>query len=291
MNFLKFQIDSTRRDQRILSVREIKNEKDLEMARQAIKNLHSHLGTIILSDSESDGVMSMDDGEDVPVEISQMDSLFAHEHTFRTNVKKLRWSYLIVFTDWHSFQADGDRYFLNGSIKIKRDVVQTLKNMNSSPITNQAEYDYRFISYLIGEVFSRKTLEQSAVYSSNKTGKFNSLDKDQYSFVLDIFKERTSDKKRLQELPSHINKKCNALRQNLKNKKWKDLKSMYISWIKILACHYLITSFYLTESYISTFSNHFPRNSNNIQIENEIDEKKFIARVFIRLRIERSNRL
>lgn len=52
-------------------------------------------------------------------------------------------------TDWLSFQA-------NGKIKMNKDVVTTLKNMNSSVITNQAENDFRFISCSIKEVFSKE---------------------------------------------------------------------------------------------------------------------------------------
>lgn len=93
--------------------------------------------------------------------------------------------------------------------------------MNSNPITNQTEYDYRFLSYLLTEVFSKETLSQSAVYQlQSRKHKFHLLDGNRYSFVENLFKERTgNDKKRLKGLPAHINKRCNTLRQNLKSKK------------------------------------------------------------------------
>lgn len=107
---------------------------------------------------------------------------------------------------------------MNGLIKIKKEIVQTLKNMNTSFITNNADYDYRFISYLITEVFSKENLAESAVYKPGSVKhKFNSLDQTKLTFVEDVFKERTGNEtKRTQELPNLINKKCKILRQNKK---------------------------------------------------------------------------
>lgn len=65
----------------------VKKEKDLELARQAIRNLQSHLGTVILSDdSESDAIGSTDE-EGVKAETEQNDALFAHQYNFKTNVR------------------------------------------------------------------------------------------------------------------------------------------------------------------------------------------------------------
>lgn len=85
--------------------------------------------------------------------------------------------------------------------------------MNSSPITCQAEYDYRFIKYLMDDVFTKETLAQSAVYQSHDTRKrkFHTLNEDKISFVQDVLKERIkNDKKRLEEISKHINKRCTA---------------------------------------------------------------------------------
>lgn len=124
-------------------------------------------------------------------------------------------------TNLFSLQTNGDRYFLDGQIKISKDIVQTLKNMNTSTITNSIDYDYRFIKYLISQVFSKDTLAESAIYQSNRSAarKFRELDEDKLSFVRAVFKGRTTDKKRLQELSNYINKRCNTIRQNLKVKK------------------------------------------------------------------------
>lgn len=84
-------ISSSRRDERVLSVEEVmvKQEKDLELARNTIRNLQAHLGTVIVSgDSDSDSAASMDVGDDVQAEVEQCDSLFAHQYTFKTNVRK-----------------------------------------------------------------------------------------------------------------------------------------------------------------------------------------------------------
>lgn len=84
---------SAKRGERLLSVEEtlVKQEKDLELARNSIKNLQSNLGTVILSDdSESDGVISTGD-EDVEVEIEQKDAFFGHDYTYKTNVRKLEY--------------------------------------------------------------------------------------------------------------------------------------------------------------------------------------------------------
>lgn len=71
----------------------VKQEKELELARRAIKDLNSQMGTVILDgESESDDTVSMDEGEKVEAEVPQKDSFFAHEYTFKTNVRKLKLS-------------------------------------------------------------------------------------------------------------------------------------------------------------------------------------------------------
>lgn len=201
---IQFQIEP-RRDQRVPSLEEIvlKREGELELAHQTIKDLNSQMGTVRVSSSESDDILSMGSDEaKVEAEVEQKDSFFAHEHSFKTNV-------------------NGDRYYFDGKIKIKKHVVQTLKNMNSSLITNTPDHDYRFIFYLLSEVFSNETLAQSAVYQSTSGNrKFHELDEELFSFVRDVFKERTgNDKNRFHELSKHVNKRCTILRQNLKKKK------------------------------------------------------------------------
>lgn len=94
--------------------------------------------------------------------------------------------------------------------------------MNVSPITGQAEYDYRFISYLLNEIFSNETLVRSAVYQSNtsRNRKFDTLDQEKFSFIRNVYGERTkNDKNRFQNLSTHINKKCTFLRNATKNKR------------------------------------------------------------------------
>lgn len=92
--------------------------------------------------------------------------------------------------------------------------------MNSSAITSQSDYDYRFVFYLINEVFGKQTLAKSAAYTI-ETGnhKFQSLDQGKLAFVQDVFNERVgNNEKRRTKLNTHINKRCNTLRNSLKKK-------------------------------------------------------------------------
>lgn len=76
----------SKRDQLIFSVEGIiKQEKDLELARKTIKNLQSHLGTVILGE-DSDSYSEEEKDVLVQAEVEQEDSFFAHQHIFKTNV-------------------------------------------------------------------------------------------------------------------------------------------------------------------------------------------------------------
>lgn len=86
-------LSTPKRNERILSVEEtmLKHERDLELARKSIKNLQTQLGTVILSeDSDSDTVSSTDEGNEIQAEVEQVDSVFAHEYKFKTNVRTRR---------------------------------------------------------------------------------------------------------------------------------------------------------------------------------------------------------
>lgn len=87
--------------------------------------------------------------------------------------------------------------------------------MNVSIITKQPEYDYRFISYLAKEIFSKQILAQSSVYkTTGKTHKFLALDAERYSFIERIFNERTNgNKNRMQALSTHMQKICTIARK------------------------------------------------------------------------------
>lgn len=67
----------------------MKQENDLYLARKTIKNLQSALGTLMVSGDESEVDDPMDENESVVAEIDQNDSFFAHQYTFKTNVRKL----------------------------------------------------------------------------------------------------------------------------------------------------------------------------------------------------------
>lgn len=90
--------------------------------------------------------------------------------------------------------------------------------MNENVISNQAEFDYRFVVYLINEVFGKDVLQNGAVYS-NRKGKFKSLDEEKLKFTESLFRERVGrDRKRFENLAQHINNRCNILRKTLKKK-------------------------------------------------------------------------
>lgn len=79
---------------------------------------------------------------------------------------------------------DGDRYFLNNTIKLKYATVVTLKNMNNSFITKADDFDYRFLVYLLNDVFEKETLAISSVYvKKTKTHKFSELNQEKLGFV------------------------------------------------------------------------------------------------------------
>lgn len=67
----------------------------------------------------------------------------------------------------HSFKVYADRYYMNGTIKIKREVLLILKNMNVNVLQKSKEFDYRFISRLLSQIFDNQTLRNSSAGSSN----------------------------------------------------------------------------------------------------------------------------
>lgn len=73
---------------------------------------------------------------------------------------------------------------MNEAIKIRFATICTLKNMNKSVVTNAEAYDYRFVLYLLNDVFDKETLARSAVYKANsKAGKFDQLDQTKLKFI------------------------------------------------------------------------------------------------------------
>lgn len=74
--------------------------------------------------------------------------------------------------------------------------------MNENVISNQAEFDYRFVVYLINEVFGKDVLQNGAVsVYSNRKGKFKSLDEEKLKFTESLFRERVGrDRKRFEKI-------------------------------------------------------------------------------------------
>lgn len=56
--------------------------------------------------------------------------------------------------------------------------------MNNSLITREADFDYRFLVYLLNDVFQKETLARSSVYiTKNKDHKYADLEEEKLAFV------------------------------------------------------------------------------------------------------------
>lgn len=103
----------------------------------------------------------------------------------------------------------GDRQYLDGAVKVKRNTITILKNMNSNVLQRAREFDYSFISRLILEVFDVATLRNSTAFSTN-------MQRTAYEFVRQVFQERikgsVDEKMRQNQLNNLVNKRCAALR-------------------------------------------------------------------------------
>lgn len=65
----------------------LKQETELSIARQAIKKLQGHIGTVILSSSSSEELSDdCDNNKHIHSEIFQRDSEFARGYDYKTNV-------------------------------------------------------------------------------------------------------------------------------------------------------------------------------------------------------------
>lgn len=65
----------------------------------------------------------------------------------------------ILFT----FQVNGDKYYLDGLMKIQKSVIDSLKGMNAQYITSLKECDYRFVSLLLINIFKKDELAAGCV--------------------------------------------------------------------------------------------------------------------------------
>lgn len=110
-----------------------------------------------------------------------------------------------------------DRQYLDGAVKVKRNTITILKNMNSNVLQRAREFDYSFISRLILEVFDVATLRNSTAFSTNmQRTAYARLDEQKYEFVRQVFQERikgsVDEKMRQNQLNNLVNKRCAALR-------------------------------------------------------------------------------
>lgn len=112
----------------------------------------------------------------------------------------------------------GDRYYMDGDVKIKRDTVTLLKNMNINVLQSTRQFDYSFISKLLVEVFESGVLSKDILPSINaRKIAYANLDETKYKFIESVFTERVKGKKdaaeRKNALPSLINRKCAEMRK------------------------------------------------------------------------------
>lgn len=110
----------------------------------------------------------------------------------------------------------GDRLYMNADIKIKRDTVTILKNMNTNVLQSSKEHDFNFVSRLLVEVFDTPTLCRDTRTINAKKNAYARLDEAKYKFIEAVFDERIKGKEdaaqRRSSLPSLVNRKCGQLR-------------------------------------------------------------------------------
>lgn len=82
------------------------------------------------------------------------------------------------------FQTYGDRYYLNGKIKIPKNIIDSLKGMNKNYITSVKDCDYRYISILLNCVFTKEEMEKGCVQMSKSSQTpFSHLDEEKFEFM------------------------------------------------------------------------------------------------------------
>lgn len=172
-----------------------KQEQSAQLLMNTIIKLNQRIGDEVVrgSDSEiSDGDTSVGDVEedhfsDDTGPDKHFDNRFAARYGFSTNVRSTfkYFTYcktkLIFF-----FQNNGDRYYLNGLVKLRLGEVDILKKWNEAyPFTTQ-DHDAKFISYMLDLVFGRKTLMRCSAHgraANNVKVTHEALDPEKLRFV------------------------------------------------------------------------------------------------------------
>lgn len=74
---------------------------------------------------------------------------------------------------------------MDGSIKLKKEAMSMLKGMNSNYLTSCKEFDYRFLSRLLLELFAKDELAKSCVKVNESTNGsiYENLDKSKFDFI------------------------------------------------------------------------------------------------------------
>lgn len=152
----------------------VKLEKSLALSQKTIKNLNERLGDEHIASSDTETEDDDDDGEasgtdsfsDVEEGRKQFDGRFARRHGFVTNVRKRNISFnscsKIQFVFCLFLQINGDRFYLNGRVRILAGDFKMLKTWNDSFPSSTVDGDSRFVAKLLEIVFGIEVLALSS---------------------------------------------------------------------------------------------------------------------------------
>lgn len=76
------------------------------------------------------------------------------------------------------FQRNGDRYYLGDSLKLKSNLIEVLKKMNSTYPSSTIDYDKLFLFDLLQAVFTKADLKKCGL-----RGTIQHLDRGKLKFV------------------------------------------------------------------------------------------------------------
>lgn len=155
----------------------VKLEKKNEDLYVANLRLNQRVGLEEIIDSSSE---SSDDNEfetAVNTRNYQIDGEFAKSYYFITTVRIISF-YLVQSNRPFLFQTRGDRYYLNKTLKLKLEVVETLKKMNCSYPKMNADYDVEYLYHAMRSIYKQKVLEDFS-----KSGNLRSLGSSHLKFL------------------------------------------------------------------------------------------------------------
>lgn len=139
-------------------LQKIKEENNL--LRKTIINLNERLGDDTISDSDDDVEhVGGNYKSNINTRHYEFDCLFASKYEFITNVSYhifIRCNMLLrkMFFTLIFSQSMGDRLYLDGSLKIKMDLIRLLKKMNDNYPSSHQDFDEKFLFHAMQAIFS-----------------------------------------------------------------------------------------------------------------------------------------